>query len=50
MIYVTTFAGGLIAAGLNVYITDRLGFGLVSKFSTAEAHLRYRPSERSVSR
>jgi hypothetical protein len=30
MIFITAFAGGLIAAGLNVYVTDRLGFGLVS--------------------
>jgi len=30
MIYISAFAGGLIAAGLNVYVTDRFGFGLVS--------------------
>lgn len=29
MIFVTMFVGTVIAASLNVYLTDRLGFGLV---------------------
>jgi len=48
MIYITTFAGGLIAAGLNVYVTDRLGFGLVSG-SEELSDARSRLSAQSVS-
>lgn len=29
MVYVATFGGGLISGATNVYLTDRLGFGLV---------------------
>lgn len=30
VIFITMFVGGMISAALNVYVTDRLGFGIVS--------------------